>query len=190
MKFPSQSLTERKAIPNFIFSAALLGILRVVRSWNQTGQKHAGEPDIAKGLLPTHNLVLWTLVLMTYVDVTQRMAFRILPGAPRRIAVSCSIALCLAAVGFKVSLTKADAPELLLGLQAFVLRPMDESSLVAQARAVFIGIALLACLTCGPYAFKRSKGIARDKGSRMHLDTVITKAELCDQDCCGLSMIS
>jgi len=127
---------------------------------------------------------------MTYIDIAQRMAFRVLPGASRPIAVSCSIALCLAALGFKMSFTKADAPELLLGLQVFVLRPMDESSLVAQARAVFLGIASLACLTGGLHAFKRSKGMASAKGSRMHLDTVMIRANFRDQDCFGLSMIS
>jgi len=181
---------KQKRISSLIFAATLLGILRVVRSWNQTGQKHAGEPDIAKGLLPAHNFLLWTLVLMTYIDIAQRMAFRILPGASRSIAISCSLALSLAAIGFKTSFTKADAPELLLGLQVVVLRPMDESSLVAQARAVFIGIALLACVTGGLYAFRRSKGMASAKGSRMHVDAVMMRANVCDQDCFGLSMIS
>lgn len=76
-----------------------------------------------------------------------------------------------------MSFTKADAPELLLDLQSFILRPMDESSLVVQARAVFIGIALLACLTVGPYAFNRSKEMANAKGNRMHLNTVIKRAK-------------
>lgn len=76
-----------------------------------------------------------------------------------------------------MSFTKADAPELLLDLQAFILRPMDESSLVAQARAVFIGIALLACLTAGLYTFKRTKEMASAKGNCMHLNTVIERAK-------------
>ena len=44
----------------------------------------------------------------------------------------------------------ADAPELLEGLQFFVLRPMEEASLVAQARAVFLSIAILLILTTFP----------------------------------------
>lgn len=117
---------------------------------------------------------------MTYIDVAQRMAFRILPSASRPIAVSCSIGLCLAGLGFKMSFTKADAPELLLGLQDFMMRPIDKSSLVAQARAVFIGIALLACLTAGSHAFKRSKAMASAKGNRMHLEIVIERADIGD----------
>ena len=151
------SLKRGPRISGFLSTVALLGSLRVLRSWNQTGQKHAGEPDIAKNILPTHNFMLWALVLGTYVDVAQRMSRKLLPGVARPIAISCAITLCLAALGFKITFTKADSPELLLGLQALVLRPMEESSLEAQATAVFFGIALLVCLTISPYASKSSR---------------------------------
>lgn len=169
---------EKGRISSMIYATTIMGILRILRSWNQTGQKHAGEPDIAKDILPTHNFILWTLVLVTYMDVTQRMALRIMPGASRLIAVSCSITLCLAALAFKIAFTKADAPELLFGLQTFILRSMEEASLVAQARAVFIGIIFLACLTGGPYRSQSLKVTESGKGCRLHLNIRIMKAKL------------
>ncbi|KAG7132603.1 GPI ethanolamine phosphate transferase 2 like protein [Verticillium longisporum] len=46
-------------------SLALLST-RLVRAWNQTGQKHAGEPDIVKTFLMASPLTLWALVGATY----------------------------------------------------------------------------------------------------------------------------
>ena len=135
----------------------LLAILRVIRVWNQTGQKHAGEPDIAKTLLPAHNSVLWFLVLATYLDVVQRLSRRALLWTSRRVSFAASLALGLTALSFKVDFTKADAPELLDGLHLFFfLRPMKEASLIAQARAVFVSITALLLLSSFPKIYKRA----------------------------------
>ena len=138
-------------------SVPLLAILRVIRVWNQTGQKHAGEPDIAKTLLPAHTSVLWWLVLATYLDVVQRLSRRALPWTSRRVSFAASLALGLTALSFKVNFTKADAPELLDGLHLFFfLRPMNEASLIAQARALFIGITALLSMSIFPMIYKRT----------------------------------
>ncbi len=138
-------------------SVPLLAILRVIRVWNQTGQKHAGEPDIAKTLLPAHNFVLWFLVLATYLDVVQRLSRRAVLWTSRRVSSAASLALGLTALSFKVAFTKADSPELLDGLHlSFFLRPMKEASLIAQARALFVSIAALLLLTSVPVIYKRA----------------------------------
>ena len=144
--------------------ASLLVILRVVRVWNQTGQKHAGEPDIAKTVLPAHNISLWLLVLATYLDIIQRLSRGAVPWASRHLATAASLALGIAALGFKVAFTEADAPELLKGLEYFVLSPMEESSLVAQARAVFTSIAIMVVLTSFPAVYQRIQGGRETKG--------------------------
>lgn len=146
------------------FVASLLVLLRIVRVWNQTGQKHAGEPDIARTVLPAHNKLLWLLVLVTYLDVIQRLSRRVVPWASRHFATATSLALGTAALGFKVAFTKADAPELLEGLGFFVLRPMEEASLVAQARAVFTSIAIMMVLTSFPAIYQRIRGGRRTIG--------------------------
>ena len=164
LKSPRRSFEVSNGFSGILFAAVLLVVLRVIRSWNQTGQKHAGEPDIAKNFLPSHNFALWIFVFATYLDVGQRLAGRSLPKAPRTIATASSIALCLGAVGFKAAFTKADAPELLVGLHWVALKPMEEVSLVSQARAVFIGIALIGSFTAGAKVFKPIKDKETDQG--------------------------
>ena len=118
-----------------------------MRRWNQTGQKHAGADDIARTFLPAHVWMLWVLVVAAYLDLAQRLWRRGLPRASRHISAICSISLCLAAFGFKVAFTHADAPELLLGFHRYLLRPMEVASLLTQARTVFFGLALFLLVT-------------------------------------------
>ena len=132
----------------------LLAIVRVVRMWNQTGQKHAGEPDIAKAILPAHNFVLWCLALAAYSGIAQRLSKRAVPWASRRVSSATSLALGLIALNFKVAFTKADTPELLDGLPHFLLRFIGVASLVAQARALFISVAVLLLLSSFPKTLK------------------------------------
>ncbi|KAL8828892.1 MAG: hypothetical protein Q9170_006409 [Blastenia crenularia] len=63
-----------------VLAATPLATTRVIRAWNQTGQKHAGQPDIALGLLTNYRYLLLaqmmsihgilTLFLMTQSRVT------------------------------------------------------------------------------------------------------------------------
>ena len=135
-------------------SILLIVLLRILRVWNQTGQKHAGEPDIAKTVLPGHKILLWLLVLVTYLQVVQRLSRRAIPWASRQLSSAASLALGITALSFKVAFTKADAPELVHGLHFFVLKQMDEATLVAQARAVIGSIIAMMVLTCGPSIYQ------------------------------------
>ena len=152
---PSHRGTKDGVLP-WISAITALALMRIVRRWNQTGQKYAGEPDIARTFLPSHNRVLWLLVLAAYLNITQRLARKLLPGTSLHISAASSIALCVAALGFKVAFTKADAPELLVGLRTDFLRPMQDASLVVQSRVVFLGIGTLVCLRVLSQAFLRS----------------------------------
>ena len=147
------------------FAASLLGFLRVVRVWNQTGQKHTGEPDIARTVLPAHNILLWLFVLVTYLDVIQRLSRRAVPWASRHFATAVSLALGIAAMGFKVAFTRADTPELLEGLGFLSWATIEEASLVSQARAVFASIAMMMVLTTFPAVYQRILGGRGTKGS-------------------------
>ena len=128
----------------------LPSLLRITRAWNQTGQKHAGEPDIVKTILLPHNIILWLLVLATYLDVIQRLSQRAMPWASRQLSTGASIVLGITALSYKIAFTNADAPEVLEGLRFLVLRSMETASLVAQARAVFTSIAIMIVLTSVP----------------------------------------
>ena len=146
------------------FTALLLVFLRLVRVWNQTGQKHTGEPDIARTALPAHNILLWLLVFVTYLDVIQRLSRRAMPWASRHLATAASLALGIAALGFKVAFTKADTPHLFQGLEYLIPVPLEEASLVAQARAVFTSIAMMVLVTSFPAVCQRAWGRRTTKG--------------------------
>ena len=144
-------------------SLPLIVVLRVVRVWNQTGQKHAGEPDIAKSFLPSHNYLLWLSVLLTYVDVIQRLSRRTIPWASRQSATTISLAMGAAALTYKVAFTQADAPELLVGLESSRFKSLENMSLVSQARAVFASMLMMMALTSLPsiyqHFFRKDKAL-------------------------------
>ncbi|EME82316.1 uncharacterized protein MYCFIDRAFT_139082 [Pseudocercospora fijiensis CIRAD86] len=125
----------------------LLAVHRLSVRWNQTGQKHAGAPDIVHTFFTEHHILMWMLILATYVYNGWSLATRALAGlvAPE-IAAIFSAALVLPAVVFKLTFTQADAPELVkdlaLGIRSFV-QPFD---LVLQARIVFSGLAVTTIL--------------------------------------------
>ncbi len=160
----------------------LLLALRIVRIWNQTGQKHAGEADIARTVLPAHNILLWLFVLATYLNVIQRLARKAMPWASRQLSSAASLALGVAALGFKVAFTKADAPELLDGLGFLVLRPMEEASLVAQARAVFFSLAIMATMTTAPTIYQRFCQDIQTQGIGLVINRFIRQADNRFQD--------
>ena len=119
---------------------ALILINRVIRRWNQTGQKHAGASDIARTFLFSHNLMLWSSVAVTFVHLTRRLTRYGLPNASRWVAGVVALVLCLSAFVFKVAFAVADAPELLAGVSQDLWAPLEGSSLVLQARTVFAGV--------------------------------------------------
>ncbi|ODQ64768.1 alkaline phosphatase-like protein [Nadsonia fulvescens var. elongata DSM 6958] len=61
-----------------------LVLVRIIREWNQTGQKCSGDPDITKYLsLTSSSTLLWLLIIMTYCslfDKIWRNSFSRLPG--------------------------------------------------------------------------------------------------------------
>lgn len=50
------------------------------------------------------------------------------------------LTLCLAALRFKTAFTNADAPELFVDLPRFFVNSVENTSLVANCRVVFLGI--------------------------------------------------
>ncbi|KAI9672432.1 MAG: major facilitator super transporter protein [Trizodia sp. TS-e1964] len=138
-------------------SLGLLVTLRIVRRWNQTGQKLAGSPNIAKTFLPHHNMVLWVAVIAAYLDLLQRLSRKGFRRAPIQVSIIVALTLILSAVGFKVAFTNADAPELLEGLTQSLLKTSEGVPLVTQARTVFLGLAASFLYTsCFELGYRRS----------------------------------
>jgi ethanolaminephosphotransferase len=137
---------------------------RIIRRWNQTGQKYAGADDIVNsGIFHNNSIVLWSLVGATYMDVTLRLARHIArsiatfdaeqkksdaeidsTGQNRMMGTIAVLPLALTAFVFKLAFTAKDAPELTYGLTGETLEVIEGFNLVGLARMVFGGLALSA----------------------------------------------
>lgn len=116
---------------------------RVIRGWNQTGQKFAGDPDIVKMFLHPEPVRLWVLISLTYLWM-HRQLMQAFDGLPTSLSISGSSGLVLLAFAFKLAFTNEDAPELVAGFARALLNLSQGASLVMRAQAVFVGLALAA----------------------------------------------
>ena len=112
---------------------------RILRRWNQTGQKFTGEPDIARGFLSQHPNILWSLVILTYADTCLHLVLSMSYSMAWRLA---AVTVTMIAFVFKVNFVASDSPELLYASSLECIGNVGVS-LVSQARVVFGGIALL-----------------------------------------------
>ncbi|PQE13922.1 gpi ethanolamine phosphate transferase 2 protein [Rutstroemia sp. NJR-2017a BBW] len=136
--------TRRQSLPSGLFvllAISVLSLTRIARRWNQTGQKFAGDPDIARTFFSQHRGTFWNLVAITYLWNLQSLARTGFPGFPQVIAGAISALLTTAAVAFKLAFTYEDSPELLSGLAKSIAERDNGIPLVFRARLVFIGIA-------------------------------------------------
>ncbi|GKT43818.1 GPI ethanolamine phosphate transferase 2 [Colletotrichum spaethianum] len=111
---------------------------RLIRGWNQTGQKHAGEPDIVKTFIAANPPLLWTLVSLTYLFLFAQI-LRKLRGLPRALTVTTSAALVLSAFAFKLAFTNEDAPS-----SSPAFQQLSTPSHRAYPLTVFVGVAATA----------------------------------------------
>jgi ethanolaminephosphotransferase len=135
--------TGRISVTKYHLIALL--IIRITRSWNQTGQKFAGEPDIVKLVLARNPTLLWILVTLMYALVW----FQMLPNLERIpfiAATSITSVLISSAYSFKLAFTAQDAPELIVGFARKLHDIFDGQSLLWRARVVFLALAALSSL--------------------------------------------
>jgi len=127
--------------------------MRITRRWNQTGQKWAGEPDIARAYFTNHKTTLWILIVATYLWNMQCLASH---GLPRFVAAYLATASAL----FKLAFTSEDSPELMSGWAKMLSSLNDQLGipLSVQPRIVFLGlvVALVYAVASGP---RRVEGI-------------------------------
>lgn len=121
---------------------AALAALRVLRSWNQTGQKFAGEPDTVKTFLIPNPELLWAFITLAYVVVTFQ-TLQSLSSLPFILATSLIPALFLATFTFKLAFTAEDAPELVVGFAYNLLDIFQGPTLILRARIIFELLAIL-----------------------------------------------
>jgi len=129
--------------PNALLVVPLLACHRLMVRWNQTGQKHAGEADIVHAFFPPHHVIMWLLVLATYVVVGIQLARTSFSGSIIGEGdLALAFVMILPAVIFKLNFTQADAPELVLGLGEQLRGVSANIDLVTQARVVFVMLTL------------------------------------------------
>ncbi|KAK0354455.1 major facilitator super transporter protein [Friedmanniomyces endolithicus] len=139
--------SKRTKIRIVAAGALILAVHREATRWNQTGQKHAGAPDIVHGFFPDYHMTMWVLVLWTYGRNCYTLARRtFLDILPTEAAVAAAVALTVPAIVFKLNFTQADAPELVQGLAMMIRRWTEPFSLVLQAQVTF-GLLALATAT-------------------------------------------
>ncbi|KAL2271858.1 hypothetical protein VTJ83DRAFT_1229 [Remersonia thermophila] len=140
-----------------VSTALLLLVMRIVRSWNQTGQKFAGEPDIVKMYLHTNPALLWCLIAAAYIWVHMNLVFG-LNSLPIWLSFAAATALVLAAFTFKVAFTLEDAPELVTGFARGMLEMnfSKHAPLITRAHTVFIGLGILAAVVLAFILLRRS----------------------------------
>ncbi|KAL8760164.1 MAG: hypothetical protein Q9184_003407 [Pyrenodesmia sp. 2 TL-2023] len=139
---------SRNSLWSIMSAVVPLTIMRITRAWNQTGQKHAGELDIARGWLQAHSFFLWSFVCIAYAVVATNMPPEGLALIARWVSSTFAALLCLAAMMFKVAFTMADAPELLRGLPLLQHGILEYGDLMTQARAVFAGMLVFCVGIC------------------------------------------
>lgn len=152
-------------------------VIRVMRAWNQTGQKQAGEPDIVKGFLHGHYYVLWILVCMSYSVTAAKMLSNSQGLTERSASLVLTMLLCLGGFAFKVAFTMADAPELLGMLPMAQHRTQTSLDLTTQARALFSGM-LIFCLGNYPSGQRRSSYTRSDRGSAIQNNMIETWTQI------------
>ena len=125
--------------------AILFATHRLAVRWNQTGQKHAGEPDIVHAVFPGNHILMWILILTTYISTGFLLHNRTFAGIfMPELAAFADVALIVPAMVFKLNFTQADAPELVRGLAMRIREWTEPFSLVLQARVVFAALAVTA----------------------------------------------
>lgn len=140
---------SRNAFLLGLSSVLIIIVTRAVRRWNQTGQKFAGEPDIARTFFSAHRHILWILVGFTYLWNLQSLASRGFPQFPQMLSAAIATGLATAALTFKLAFTHEDSPELMAGIARHMADNAVGVSLLARARVVFAAIALTLFYTIG-----------------------------------------
>lgn len=137
------SLSNGLSIHRAVLVLPIMACHRLMVRWNQTGQKHAGEPDVVHGFFPSHHVLMWLLVLGTYFLIGLQLARTSFKGVmTSEAAFSTALVMILPAIVFKLNFTQADAPELVLGLGEKVRAATAALDLVTQARVVFVMLTL------------------------------------------------
>ena len=141
-RIPSDSEKRLSSAVSIMLTTLLFG---VVRKWNQTGQKYAGDSDVLGEAIKPNAFFLWTLNIIAYSVFSRNLSERATQWIQAKQMGVLPVLVAMSALIFKVAFTAADAPELVERV-AF-LRPLvsftGKYPLVNLARVCFMGLAQL-----------------------------------------------
>jgi ethanolamine phosphate transferase 2 subunit G len=147
---------------------------RVITRWNQTGQKHAGAPDIVTSVFNPHPFYMWCIIGATYFAITLNAGYHLgrslgmgsITGPLIGFVISLGVTVPSALI--KVAFTASDAPELFWWLQGEQVLELQSLPLILLARAVFSGIVILLITA---YLFKPASSSSPQKRRDIFLAT-------------------
>lgn len=146
-------LTSTGSTPSsFLTSSALLLLSRMLRRWNQSGQKYAGAPDIARSFLPRNSLVMLSLVVIAFGQIYRNLMASAYKSAGLSVVRARLLAGTLVALvfSFKAVFSLNEAPEI-WGSWAQPLLEISQQGpgLIGLAQLAFtaIGISLVASIS-------------------------------------------
>ncbi|KKA27122.1 hypothetical protein TD95_000367 [Thielaviopsis punctulata] len=139
------SASSTTPISPIVWAMTSFSMLRLLRGWNQTGQKFAGGPDIFSAFIKPAPPILWLLIFVTMLINGCLLSFRMRGlRTPFDMASPLSSFIVLQVLFFKLTATNMDSPELApAALVEFFKSLLDLASAAMQARMVFAVLAAM-----------------------------------------------
>uniref|UniRef100_A0A060T0D6 GPI ethanolamine phosphate transferase 2 n=1 Tax=Blastobotrys adeninivorans TaxID=409370 RepID=A0A060T0D6_BLAAD len=136
-------IESRKKFKNGTNWVICLIIIRIIRGWNQTGQKYAGAPDIAKYLeMEDHANLLWSMIGLYYGSLLERLWKGPFGALPSMGGFVVSFTTVIASLVFKLNMAFHSGEPLPALAQHFITDHADDTQLASLARFSFLTIFL------------------------------------------------
>lgn len=128
-----------------------LALVRLIRAWNQTGQKYAGGPDVAKALASEqYSSYLWFLIIIHYGSLIEKLWKGSLIELPPMAGFTFSFTTIVASLAFKVNMAFESGENIPSLLQILKMSSDDPQHLIRLAQLSFFCI-----ISCGLYEFSK-----------------------------------
>lgn len=139
----SYIIDSRKRFKNGTNWVICLILVRIIRSWNQTGQKYAGAPDIAKYLeLEENSTILWSLIGIYYGSLLERVWKNSFSNVNRMAGFVFSFMTVVSSLAFKMNMAYHSGEAVPKIVEKFLI-PMDQQhpeKLISLARMSFLSV--------------------------------------------------
>jgi ethanolamine phosphate transferase 2 subunit G len=128
-----------------------LALVRLIRAWNQTGQKYAGGPDVAKALASDqYSSLLWVLIIIHYGSLIEKLWKGTLIDLPPMAGFTFSFTTIVSSLCFKVNMAIESGESIPGVLQILKMSSNDPINLIRLAQLSFF-----CTFSCGLYEFSK-----------------------------------